>query len=254
MVKMIGLDLDGTLINPDYIIAAETLSELERLHQSGVKIAIVTGRPYQKILEILGCNRLYPGAGFPDYLIAEERDIYQLHQESYDSWRQWNDSVFRAEESLLAVSREVVDQLEQCCNSPFLINNRYLQSSRGFVELFFADAELAHSTRDYLSQILREREVDDLVVVRNNSILSLRHKAANKGNSLSELASRLKLPKEDILVIGDSENDLPMLTGGFLPATTSNADFEVKTAVTKHGGRIAQGVASQGVGELLRLL
>ena len=45
-IKLIALDLDGTLFNKDGIITATTKAELNRAAAQGVKIVISTGRPF----------------------------------------------------------------------------------------------------------------------------------------------------------------------------------------------------------------
>ena len=45
-IKLIALDLDGTLFNPEGIITAATKAELNRAAAQGVKIVISTGRPF----------------------------------------------------------------------------------------------------------------------------------------------------------------------------------------------------------------
>lgn len=45
-IKLIALDLDGTLFNKDGIITAATKAELNRAAAQGVKIVISTGRPF----------------------------------------------------------------------------------------------------------------------------------------------------------------------------------------------------------------
>ncbi len=45
-IKLIALDLDGTLFNPEGIITPATKAELNRATAQGVKIVISTGRPF----------------------------------------------------------------------------------------------------------------------------------------------------------------------------------------------------------------
>lgn len=45
MIKLVALDLDGTLLEPSGLISQPTLEQLKRINDQGVKIAIATGRP-----------------------------------------------------------------------------------------------------------------------------------------------------------------------------------------------------------------
>ena len=77
-MKLVALDLDGTLLNRGGTIAEETLSEMHRLYQKGVYIAIATGRPYKDTIRFLTDNGLHPEDGYPYALVCNEREIYFL--------------------------------------------------------------------------------------------------------------------------------------------------------------------------------
>ena len=42
--RMVALDLDGTLLQPDHTVSNETVDYLRALHDKGLTIAIATGR------------------------------------------------------------------------------------------------------------------------------------------------------------------------------------------------------------------
>ena len=46
MIKLIAIDLDGTLLNSDGNISKRNIQALHDAHQQGVKIVLCTGRPY----------------------------------------------------------------------------------------------------------------------------------------------------------------------------------------------------------------
>lgn len=49
MIKMIALDLDETLLNTDKTINPQNVATLRRLHESGLKVILCTGRPINAI-------------------------------------------------------------------------------------------------------------------------------------------------------------------------------------------------------------
>ena len=53
MIKMIALDLDGTLLNDDSKVSSYTMSILEKCKETGIKIAIATGRSREAAEEII---------------------------------------------------------------------------------------------------------------------------------------------------------------------------------------------------------
>lgn len=64
--------------------------------------------------------------------------------------------------------------------------------------------------------------------------------AVNKGRGVAMLAKRLGISQQDIMVLGDSENDMAMLTYAGLGIAMDNADDKVKAvadAVTADNNR-----------------
>lgn len=67
MIKMISLDLDGTLLRKDKTISARTREALAAAHQQGVEIVLASGRPnvgIEPIWELLGLEAK------PNYMIS----------------------------------------------------------------------------------------------------------------------------------------------------------------------------------------
>lgn len=53
MIKLIAIDLDGTLLTDDKHIAAETVTAIKQASQSGVKVVLCSGRPLTGVAEHL---------------------------------------------------------------------------------------------------------------------------------------------------------------------------------------------------------
>jgi hypothetical protein len=51
-VRLIAIDIDGTLLSPDFDISAADLSALRRAHSEGVEVIVVTGRRHTFALPI----------------------------------------------------------------------------------------------------------------------------------------------------------------------------------------------------------
>ncbi|MEI6100368.1 MAG: HAD family hydrolase [Eubacteriales bacterium] len=52
-VKLIALDLDGTLIRENQVISAEDIAAIECAQQAGVPVVIATGRTFPTLEKIL---------------------------------------------------------------------------------------------------------------------------------------------------------------------------------------------------------
>lgn len=249
-MKLVALDLDGTLLNRDGTISKETIAEMDRLVKRGCLIAIATGRPYQTTLQLLAQNGLEPATGYPQVLICDERDIFYLESGRYQPESPWNENAYQYERSLLDVSRQVVTHVSMERRSEFLINNPYMQNDRGYVEIFYWSRELAEESFPVFAEALDGQPVKP---VRNNRLIAFRSREVGKGLMLQKVADKLGLKADEILAMGDSHNDLCMLER-FQAATTDNADDEIKRAVRAKRGTIAGAAFSLGVAEVLSAL
>lgn len=250
-MKLIGLDLDGTLINLDESISETTISYLKQLVESGLYISIVTGRPFNEACYLLEKNGITPELGFPHFFICEERDIYSLEDSGrYEPWEPRNSELLAKERSLLQQGNLVAGRLAEEHQLPFFVNNKVLQESRGFVEITFSSREAAQEGLEKVRDIASEY---DLNPIRNNRGLALRHKEVGKLHALRLVAEQVGAADKQVLAVGDSHNDLGMLTSGFHGATTNNADKDIKEAVLKVGGYVSSKNASDGVADILKV-
>ena len=58
MIRLIALDIDGTLLTTDRRISPETHRALNRAHEQGCAVVLATGRAFrslQNVMELLGC-------------------------------------------------------------------------------------------------------------------------------------------------------------------------------------------------------
>lgn len=248
---MVALDLDGTLLEPAGVIVPSTLKQLARINDQGLKIAIATGRPYARTIDPLVANGLYPQGISPHFLICEERDIYELKSGIYVPW-ETNSSNFEEELNYLALGRKLIAQLEAELSSlEFAINNNFSQRSRGFVETYFVYSHEAHQAFAWLTELTADTP---LKVTRNGRNVCLRSRNVGKGIKLKAIAECFGFTLDQVLAVGDSHNDLEMLKSGVRPATTNNADSEIKEVVKKRAGLISSLDNSLGVGEIIEMV
>ena len=51
-IRLLAIDIDGTLLNPQFQISAADITALRRAHAMGVEIVVATGRRHQFALPI----------------------------------------------------------------------------------------------------------------------------------------------------------------------------------------------------------
>ena len=249
IVKLIALDLDGTLLNPDSSISEETIKQMRRLSENCCQIAIVTGNPYSVTLEHLIRNNIRTNDGFPQILICNERDVFFLEGDRYRPWLPWNEEAYNKELSLLPSSRQVVKEIALAVKSEFHMSNDYMQNDRGFLEIFYSSPERAKQACSHFAEALKGPKIKP---VRNNAMIAFRSEEIGKGLILSMVADHLGLQVDVILEVGDCQNDVCMLLR-CKAASTQNADHLVKELVRQRNGVVADSSYSSGVAEILAL-
>ncbi len=260
MIRFVGLDLDGTLLGgtqPHYGIREEAVAALFDAHRRGVQIGIVTWRDFDFIYQTLLEHEIDPAkTSFPSLIIAEERRIYALEGGAYRPDAEWNDRIVADERGHLNQVASLVGRLLETDLAQMDPGLRRVEAAieerRGFVELVFSDRESAEAGAALLAERLRST-VPDIVPIRNGRGVALRHVRASKGATLNRYAETSGLRPEEILAIGDSENDRSMLDGrfGFRAATVSNADESIRRLVAERGGYVAEGACGVGVAEAM---
>jgi HAD superfamily hydrolase (TIGR01484 family) len=266
-IRLVALDLDGTILDSGRTISDQVLTALADLRARGVTCVTATGRPFDFQIELLERHGIGPAAGCFQALIADERELFLLdrhhaHQQdsavAYRPHRQWNDAIRVRWSRLLD---EAVDWLESARAEAArrgweaVMYPRNQIAERGLATLDLRHPERATAIRAWLSERLSASQAE-LVCNRNVRLVQVIDRAAGKGNLLTTLTKLWDLAPSQVLAIGDSSNDQPMLDGtfGFRAATPANADHDIKAAVRRQGGYVARSPAGAGVVEALNAL
>ncbi len=248
-IKLIALDMDGTLLNRNKEISSRTLKALEITSQKGAEIVICTGRVMQGIREylpVLPFVRYYiTSNGASIYDIKEDKVLYQnlIPSEKAEKVLQ----VYRTSGGLAEIYSRNMSYMSMDDYSD--LSNRY-----GINQTVGDYLRRKNEPVDSLSQLIASRaegiEKFNLsyfpavtyaqIWNRLNLIggLSLTYSDSrnievnlhdcNKGTGLAALAEHLEIPPSQIMAIGDSLNDREMLLFSGNPVAMGNASDEIK--------------------------
>lgn len=250
-IKIIALDLDGTLLNSQKRISSEDYGALEKAAASGIRIVPTTGRVYSALPEEI---QKLP---FLRYLISvngsQVRDM-QTGEVLYRSEIPWQ----RAVEIMRYLDTE--DVIYDC----FMDDAAWMTVAlKEKIDLFAPDEhyrKMLHEVRipvpelkafvagrkqdvqkiqffnrdmDHRSVLLEElpKHFPDLIVtssVVNN--IEFNSPGADKGHALLALAEALGLTRENTMSFGDGLNDLSMIKAAGIGVAMDNACQVVKGA------------------------
>ena len=249
-IKMIGLDLDGTLLNTKKELTENTRRVLREAIDAGILVLMATGRPYTGIPEEL---RNFPGIHYAltsngarvldtdhnklliEQLLPMESAKKALRIfEKYDTLSEiYFDGQGYADAAKL-------DNVGKYHHDPNMWN--YVRSTRiavpdiwdviakenrnmDKVQALFANLNERASAWKELSE-LRELEL----VGSLNYNIEINAAGVNKGTALVALGEMLGIPRESIMACGDGDNDVHLLQEVGFGVAMANAQPQVKEA------------------------
>lgn len=252
-IRLIALDLDGTLLNSAKEITPGTLEALHKAASKGVEIVPSTGRSLDGIPEEIAKLPFVRYAltlnGAVVANIRTREIVYQCNFSKDEALYLWKhiqkyDALCDcAIDGELYMERETFLRLEEYGQSPerialmrktrkeaFSIREMLLQANTktAKMNLLFNDPQKRLSAKYELEQIPFVEVSSSLD--RN---LELNKKGGNKGNGLLALAKYLGIAREQIMACGDSDNDYSMIKAAGLGVAMENGLEEIKKIADK---------------------
>ena len=248
-IRLIAADIDGTLLNPEFHISNIDLAALRRAHAAGIEIVLVTGRRHTfalPIAKMLGLDIwIISSNGAITRSLAGEtfhRDMLPL-----DTCRNLvlNMREFRGNTVLTFDTEEkgaiVIESMDELGASI----QRWLEKNLNYID-FVIPIENSLVTDPvqamFCGTIARMAKVlaaidrlglDVTVLrteypVRDLSIVDVLNGGCSKGHALERWAAHRRIPREEVMAIGDNYNDIEMLAFAGYPFIMGNASEELR--------------------------
>lgn len=257
-VRLLALDIDGTLLERDKTIAPELCRGLRELRSCGVELTTASGRPVDFQVGLL--DRYGLGAADDGFsaLITDERELYLAESGAFVPYEQWNQQVHRRWAGLFERALDWLGRVgKEAARRGFATTTFEIEEmrTRGLATLVCESADEATALRAWVAPQLSAEP--DLLCNQNVQLLQIVDSRTGKGQLLSMLAGLRGYASAQVLAVGDSLNDVSMLDGtrGFCAATVANAGAEIHDLVTAGNGYVASRENGLGVTEIVgRLL
>nr|PZN26323.1 MAG: Cof-type HAD-IIB family hydrolase [Chloroflexota bacterium] len=240
--KLLALDLDGTVMGHDLVIAQELVDAVAEARAAGIHVTIATGRmffatlPYAQQLGITTPIICYQGGMVRDPLSgAMLHHITMPAEAAAEALEELAaDGIFAIayidEKLHIAERRPELDQYlsyhpegVEVVVEPELAS--YARSRPPTKILFLAEPPVVERELARMSALFGER----LSVVRSHTLFGeLTAPGISKGSALAMLAEDLGVAREETVAIGDQENDIPMIAWAGLGLAMGNAIPAVK--------------------------
>lgn len=243
-IKLIAIDIDGTLINSNFQVTPEVHDAIQQAKQQGVKIVLCTGRPIAGVQKLLKELDLFSGE---DFVITYNGSLVQntRTKETISSfsltYEDYLDIDFLARKLNLHVHTEDEDTIYTANRdiSPYTIHEAHLTDmpvkyrtqeemspDLSYIKMIIVDEpDLIDAAVPHIPTIYQEKYN---IVKSAPFFLEFVNKAAHKGSGLKRLADHLQLDVSEVMAIGDNENDLSMIQYAGLGVAMGNAVDSVK--------------------------
>lgn len=245
--RLICIDVDGTLYNDEKIIPQENIQAIQEASAKGILIAITTGRMYHY-------GDLYGGMLGIDTLTISSNGAFVKYQGNV-----LNHQSLSLEDTLFI--REKIDKYglfahyntwnTLLAKGDIGDGNGYLAANMKLpkehqIEILVTedlDTEFRKRADEFLKAIvfsrgdqvslkgLREEFKDHprlTVVASSKDNIEIFRKDVSKARGIETLINSLGIERDQVMAIGDEENDLPMIRYAGLGVAMGNATAEVK--------------------------
>lgn len=247
---LLSFDFDGTLHHPSESPAVpsaffETIRKLR--NDKGAIWGINTGRSLPQVLDGL----LEVRAPFlPDWVVAREREIHFPNAFGrFAPHKEWNSRCEKALKNLFKRSGKVLRWIRAEVEE---------HTGAEYIEIEGEPAGLISRTEEEMEWIVQHispkvAELPGFGWQRNSIYLRFGHCEFQKGSALTELTRLYELEKDKVFAMGDSHNDLEMLSEvhSGVAACPNNSVRAVRDVVEKRGGLITRKCYGMGVVEAL---
>lgn len=218
-IKLIALDLDGTLLTTDKRLTDRTKETLKAARDRGIKVVLTTGRPLKAMDFFL--HELGTDGQEDEYTITFNGGLVQKNTGeildktvfSYDDVARLYEETEKLSLPLDAISEGTVYQIQSDQESLYAKFNPALT----FVPVDFEDLS-SQMTYNKCVTAFAQEPLDAAI------------KNVHKATGLAKLISHLGIDQSQVMACGDEANDLSMIEWAGLGVAMQNAVPEVKAA------------------------
>lgn len=248
--KLVCIDMDGTLLNSKHKVSSASKEALIKAHNKGVKIVISTGR-------------MYSDAEFFSNLIGVKAPVIALNG-AFIKGKDESEVIYKnvLEENLFAKLLNIFVEYKvyptfytperAYCGSLFIklfiefiklkgimsgtSKIKYIKTRKQWNKVFkieknnIVKCEVMHKNQERLKKVRTEiQKISGIEIVSSSKHnIEITSKGVTKGMAVETLAAYYGMCKDEIIAIGDSENDISMIEFAGMGIAMGNAIERVK--------------------------
>ena len=195
-IKLIAVDIDGTLVNSQKEITSEVFSAIQDAKEAGVKVVIATGRPIAGVAKLLDDLQLRDEG---DYVVTFNGALVQETATGHE---------------IISESLTYEDYLDM----------EFLSRKLGVHMHAITKDGIYTANRNIGKYTVHESTLVSMPIFYRTP----EEMADKEGSDITHLAEKLGLSKDETMAIGDEENDRAMLEVVGNPVVMENGNPEIK--------------------------
>lgn len=244
-MKLVAIDMDGTLLQSDKTISKETITEVKKAYEQGIEIVICTGRCIKELSEI------YEHLPFIRYVIVtngafvydlkEQKVLYEnsipvsLVKKIFEV-SHLTDCMLHILDYECVLELDKVQQVDKYGMLAYKPLYKQIGTLIPNIEDYYSNHEKPIQKINMYHTSKKDRDIsikalsnfDLALTYAENSALEITAKNVNKGIGLTKLCQILNINKNDIYAIGDSYNDISMFEIAHCSFAMNNGKDRVK--------------------------
>lgn len=253
MIKLFAIDMDGTLLNSNSDISEKNIEAIKELNQAGIKTVLTSGRVSSSV------DYFNEKIGIDNPMVANNGAVIKLSKDEVLATHPLDDdelinllefcdenefSFNFYDANTFYTNRLILERLNHLkINSDYGMNyqcdiyvssNPYKELKRRknmANKLLISGLDSHPYGQEKAVKIIEDRFLDELYITSSGfGFIEIMHKNVDKWSSILELAEFLGINSNEIAVIGDSNNDLPMIENSKISFAMGNASESVKKA------------------------
>jgi len=239
--RLLALDLDGTLVEPLRPVSLRVVESVRRAQAGGVHVTVVTGRmyvgtaPFVQLLSLEGPIICYQGAVIADAASGRfEREVPLANAVALRIYaaakpRGYHVQFYREDRFYVEERNKYADLYGRISGAEPVVVPSLPEAFAGHDSTKVNIVTEPEKTPECLA-LMTAVCGDDAYVTRSNpEFVEMLSPLVDKGLALQLVARQLGIPIDDVMAIGDSYNDVPLLRAAGFGIAMGSGPAELKT-------------------------
>ncbi|MDO9098183.1 MAG: HAD family hydrolase [Candidatus Methanoperedens sp.] len=195
-IRLIIFDVDNTLAEPNKPIHDKIINIIKQIEASGTKIALISGKPSAYLC---GFARQI---GLQTPIICGENGAFINYSSNFPPEKEYINNPGKKEAELL-------EELKSGIINEFG-KKVWMQPNRVNLTIFPKTRKIKNDLSERLAAFSTKPFFKELAIYVHSDSIEVVPSKINKGRALRKIRSLEKLKKEEIIAVGNGENDIPM--------------------------------------------